>query len=243
MSVETLIVRQEGGVVFAEIAAPPMNLLGPELVRDLVLLIQHAEADDAVRVIVFKSADPDYFISHVDLTKVPEYRAEAAKLTGEASIALLFRHLSASRTVTPRRAYCQRCEATHVLLPAWAVPRRRDGAEVIGEALVCKAQGLGHRRIAARLARPPATVRGWLRAFARRGEIVVGAARRWTHAIAASELGHSRPAGSPLAEAVDALGIVARACRLRLGMTASPWELAVALTGLLHGSPRDPPGF
>ena len=153
------------------------------------------------------------------------------------------RLLDGARTVTPRRAYCQRCEATHVLLPAWAVPRRRDGAEVIGEALLCKAQGLGHRRIAARLARPPATVRGWLRAFTRRGEIVGSAARRWTHAIDASELGHSRLAGSPLAEAVDALGIVARACRLRLGMTASPWELAVALTGVLHGRPRDPPGF
>jgi len=100
VSFETLNVRHEGGVVFAEIAAPPMNLLGPELVRDLVSLIQRAEADDAVRVLVFKSADPDYFISHVDLTQVTEYRAEAAKLTGEASIALLFRHLSASRLVT-----------------------------------------------------------------------------------------------------------------------------------------------
>jgi enoyl-CoA hydratase/carnithine racemase len=59
-----------------------------------------AEADDAVRVLVFQSADPDYFISHVDLTRVTEYRAEAAKLTGEASIALLFRYLSASRPVT-----------------------------------------------------------------------------------------------------------------------------------------------
>jgi hypothetical protein len=29
----------------------------------------------------------------------------------------------------------------HVLLPAWSVPRRRDGAEVIGRALVLKAQG------------------------------------------------------------------------------------------------------
>ena len=37
---------QEGGVLFAEIAAPPMNLLGPELVRDLVSLIQRAEADE-----------------------------------------------------------------------------------------------------------------------------------------------------------------------------------------------------
>src|SRR4029078_10897074 len=53
-----------------------------------------------VRVLVFRSADHDYFISHVDLTKVAEYRQEAAKLTGEASIALLFRHLSAARLVT-----------------------------------------------------------------------------------------------------------------------------------------------
>jgi enoyl-CoA hydratase/carnithine racemase len=97
---ETLIVRREGAVLFAEIAAPPMNLLGPELVRDLVSLIQRAEADDAVQVLVFKSADPDYFISHVDITRIKEYREEAAKLTGEASIALLFRHLSASRLVT-----------------------------------------------------------------------------------------------------------------------------------------------
>ena len=96
----TLTISQEGGVLFAEIAAPPMNLLGPELVRDLVSLIQRAEADEAVRVLVFSSADPDYFISHVDLTQVTEYRAEAAKLTGEASIGLLFRYLSASRLVT-----------------------------------------------------------------------------------------------------------------------------------------------
>ncbi len=97
---ETLTVREEGAVLFADIAAPPMNLLGPELVRDLVSLIQRAEADDAVRVLVFRSADPDYFIPHVDVTRIAEYRAEAAKLTGEASIALLFRHLSASRLVT-----------------------------------------------------------------------------------------------------------------------------------------------
>jgi enoyl-CoA hydratase/carnithine racemase len=97
---ETLTVRGDGPVLFVDIAAPPMNLLGPELVRDLVTLIQEAEADDTVQVLVFASADPDYFISHVDLTRISEYRAEAAKLTGEASIALLFHHLSASRLVT-----------------------------------------------------------------------------------------------------------------------------------------------
>jgi enoyl-CoA hydratase/carnithine racemase len=49
-----------------------MNLLGPELVRDLVALIQKAEADDTIQVLVFKSADPDYFIAHVDVTRVKE---------------------------------------------------------------------------------------------------------------------------------------------------------------------------
>jgi enoyl-CoA hydratase/carnithine racemase len=97
---ETLVVDREGPVLFAAIAAPPMNLLGPALVRDLVALIEQAEADASVQVLVFRSADPDYFIAHVDITRVAEYRREAAKLTGEASIGMLFRHLSASRLVT-----------------------------------------------------------------------------------------------------------------------------------------------
>jgi len=97
---DTLTGRQEGAVLFANIAAPPMNLLGPELVRDLVSLIQQAEADDAVRVLVFTSADPDYFISHVDVTRISEYRELAARLTGEGSLGMLFRYLSASRLVT-----------------------------------------------------------------------------------------------------------------------------------------------
>src|SRR5215510_9527804 len=100
MELETLDVRQEGAVLFATIAAPPMNLLGTELIRDLVSLIQRCEADTTLQVLVFGSADPDYFISHVDVTRIAEYREHAAKLTGEASIGLLFRHLSASRLVS-----------------------------------------------------------------------------------------------------------------------------------------------
>ena len=100
MDFATLNVRADDGVLVAEIAAPPMNLLGPELVRDLVSLISQAEADTTIQVLVFKSADPAYFISHVDITRVKEYRAEAAQLVGEPSIALLFRYLSASRLVS-----------------------------------------------------------------------------------------------------------------------------------------------
>ena len=103
MTFETLTVTEEGPVLFVDIAAPPMNLLGTELVRDLVSLIQCAEADTALQVLVFGSADPDYFISHVDVTRIGEYREQAAKLTGEASIGLLFRYLSCSRLVSIAR--------------------------------------------------------------------------------------------------------------------------------------------
>lgn len=97
---DTLKVHHEGAVLFAEISAPPMNLMGPELVRDLVSLIEQAEAQDTVKVIVFTSADPDYFISHVDVTRIKENRKPAMKLTGQPSLGLLFRHLSTSRLIS-----------------------------------------------------------------------------------------------------------------------------------------------
>ncbi len=97
---QTLNVRREAAVLFVEISAPPMNLEGPELVGDLVSLIQQSEVDDTVQVLVFKSADPDYFISHVDVTRIKENRDAAARLNGDPSIGQLYRHLSASRLVS-----------------------------------------------------------------------------------------------------------------------------------------------
>ena len=101
---ETLNVQREGAVLFAEIAAPPMNLLGPELLRDLVSLIEQSEADDSTRVLVFKSADPDYFISHVDVTRMKENREAAAQLNGDASIGLVLRHLRPAARSRSRRS-------------------------------------------------------------------------------------------------------------------------------------------
>ena len=42
-ALETISAHKEDGVLFARIAAPPMNLPGPELVRDLVSLIQRTQ--------------------------------------------------------------------------------------------------------------------------------------------------------------------------------------------------------
>ena len=53
-----------------------------------------------MRVLVFKSADPDYFISHVDVTKISEYRAGGGTADRRSIHRPLFRNLSASRLIT-----------------------------------------------------------------------------------------------------------------------------------------------
>jgi enoyl-CoA hydratase/carnithine racemase len=90
------------GVLSVVIDAPPMNLIGPELVRDLVALLRDLESGQDVRVMVLESADPEYFVPHVDLTKVAEYTAEAAKAggVGDASLGMLWHKLSELPVVT-----------------------------------------------------------------------------------------------------------------------------------------------
>ena len=57
-------------------------------------------------------------------------------------------------THTPRRARCGDCGRTQILLPTELTVRRADTTEAIGKALVAKANGAGHRTIAAAMDRP-----------------------------------------------------------------------------------------
>ncbi|MFD6276036.1 enoyl-CoA hydratase/isomerase family protein [Streptomyces sp. NPDC060209] len=99
---ETIQTRLVGNVLNATFNAPPMNLIGPEVVRDLVTLLEDLSQPTAPRVVVFDSADADFFLPHVDMTKVLEYTAEAAKAggPGDASLGMLFRKLSQLPVVT-----------------------------------------------------------------------------------------------------------------------------------------------
>lgn len=104
--------------------------------------------------------------------------------------------------------------------------RRRDAVEVIGAALVAKAAGLGHRRVAVLLGVPVSTVRGWLRRFARHAEAV----RVWFTVLAHGLdplLGAVGPTGTPVGDAVEAIAVAARAASLRLG-PVEPWRFASA---------------
>jgi enoyl-CoA hydratase/carnithine racemase len=96
------VAPSDEGVIGVVIDAPLMNLIGPELVRDLVSLLGALESDQEARVMVLESADPEYFVPHVDLTKVAEYTAEAAKAGGpdDASLGMLWHKLSELPVVT-----------------------------------------------------------------------------------------------------------------------------------------------
>jgi enoyl-CoA hydratase/carnithine racemase len=47
---------------------PPINVMGPEMVREFQALIGALEADEHVRVVVFDSAVEGYFLNHSDFT-------------------------------------------------------------------------------------------------------------------------------------------------------------------------------
>src|SRR5271155_3972415 len=47
---------------------PPINVMGPEMVRQFQEVINAIEADEHVRVVVFDSAVDDYFLNHSDFT-------------------------------------------------------------------------------------------------------------------------------------------------------------------------------
>ena len=129
----------------------------------------------------------------------------------------------------PRRAICAGCGSTHVLLPDDSLARRRDDVGVIGAALAAKAGGSGHRPIAAGLGLPPTTVRGWLRRFKSMADRIREHFTRWAHALD-PQPGAISPAGSALADAVEAIGVAARAGVWRFG-PHPPWSLASVLTG------------
>lgn len=132
----------------------------------------------------------------------------------------------------PRRSRCTGCRVTHVLLPVAALLRRADVAAVIVSALVAKAvRRAGFRRIAAELARPAETVRGWLRRFVERAEAVRSVFTVWLRAVDADPV-MPGPAGGGLADAVMAIAALAAAIGDRFVLsTVSLAEATVAVSG------------
>jgi enoyl-CoA hydratase/carnithine racemase len=60
-------VDASAGIVVVTIDHPPINLLDVSMMTDLARLVAAIRADDTVRVVVFRSADPEFFVAHADL--------------------------------------------------------------------------------------------------------------------------------------------------------------------------------
>ena len=56
--------------MFATISNPPANVMTAALYTDLVGFTTEVETDDRVRVVVFQSADPEFFIAHFDVEMI-----------------------------------------------------------------------------------------------------------------------------------------------------------------------------
>jgi enoyl-CoA hydratase/carnithine racemase len=59
--------RLEEGVLYATLDNPPINLFTMELFQELVAFTREVEVDPEARVVVFQSANPDFFIAHFDV--------------------------------------------------------------------------------------------------------------------------------------------------------------------------------
>ena len=52
---------------------PPLNIFDPEMITELTAMMTDFENDEAIKVVVFDSANPDYFIAHIDLIRAAEF--------------------------------------------------------------------------------------------------------------------------------------------------------------------------
>src|ERR1700726_1418594 len=64
--------RSYPGLWTVTFSNPPINMFVPTTIVELGALMTDIEADPSVKVVVFQSANPDFFIAHLDVSKAAE---------------------------------------------------------------------------------------------------------------------------------------------------------------------------
>ncbi len=90
---EMLTVTNNDGVLAAVVDNPPINLITPALFKELATFADLAAADDEARVVLLRSANPDFFLAHFDVSAILQF-----PIDGEAT------------RDTELKAYHQMCE-------------------------------------------------------------------------------------------------------------------------------------
>jgi len=67
---ECLRIAVDGGVAWVTIDHPPLNLFDLALIQEMDRIGRELETDSGIRVAVFQSANPDFFIAHADVALI-----------------------------------------------------------------------------------------------------------------------------------------------------------------------------
>jgi enoyl-CoA hydratase/carnithine racemase len=98
---QTLQIKNNQGVLTAIINNPPVNVMTDALYMDLVGFTSEVEQDASVKVVVFQSADPDFFIAHFDVETILKFETDAP---AEKSLEFSDFHLLCERVRTMPKA-------------------------------------------------------------------------------------------------------------------------------------------
>ncbi len=98
---ETLGTAIDKHVMTVTINNPPVNVMTGPLYQDLVNFTAEVEKDDAVKVVVFQSADADFFIAHFDVEAILTFPSDSPP---KKSMVLSDFHLMCERVRTMPKA-------------------------------------------------------------------------------------------------------------------------------------------
>ena len=76
---QTLDIANDRGVCHVTISNPPVNVMTTALYQDLVAVTEELASDESIKVVVFQSADPDFFIAHFDVSLIRPSRQRARR--------------------------------------------------------------------------------------------------------------------------------------------------------------------
>lgn len=99
MTFETLMLKQDGPILTVTLSNPPINLISLTMIGELMQLAGKLTQDRDTRVVVFDSADPDFFLAHFDLNDIiavaenPAMDSRYPDMNGIQSLGLIWQNL------------------------------------------------------------------------------------------------------------------------------------------------------
>lgn len=76
---------------------PPINMYDTEFSKQLMVLMDEMEANENLKVVVFESADPDFFVAHVELLNVGDF----PKGTGKTGLSIAWPDMARRLEIAP----------------------------------------------------------------------------------------------------------------------------------------------